>query len=86
MGDPNLQIREGGSSQKNFFGPFGPQFGLNIRARATHALLLDPLLKGQCKSPCPLQLLSNGYRQEKCDNYLLMSKEKLEFKFVLIRV
>ena len=65
-----------GWSKKKFFGPFGPQFGLNMRARASHALLLDPLLKGQCKSPCPLQLLSNGYRQEECDNCLLMSKGK----------
>ena len=66
----------GGGLKKNFFGPFGPQFGLNMRARASHALLLDPLLKGQCKSPCPLQLLSNGYRQEEWDNCLLMSKGK----------
>ena len=28
--DPDLQIRGGGRSQKNFFRPFGPQFGLKI--------------------------------------------------------
>ena len=38
---------------------------------------LDPLvLKGPFKSPCHQQLLSNEYRQEKCDNRLFMSKGK----------
>ena len=34
MPDPDLKIRSGGGgeqSRKNFFGPFGPQFGPKIR-------------------------------------------------------
>ena len=29
--DPVISGGEGGGLQKNFFGPFGPQFGLKIR-------------------------------------------------------
>ena len=73
---PSDKGGEGGGLKKILFWPFGPQFGLNIREGASQAPLLDLLLKGPCKSPCHLQLLSNGYRQEKCDNCLLMSKGK----------
>ena len=38
MPDPDLEIRGWGAGgpglQKNFFGPFGPQFGLIIRRRS----------------------------------------------------
>ena len=73
---PSDKGRGGGWSKNYIFRPFGPQFGLNIRAGASQGPLLDLPLKGPCKSPCYLQLLSNGYRQEKCDNCLLMSKAK----------
>ena len=34
MADPDLQIRGDARSQKNFFRPFGPQFGLKIMGEA----------------------------------------------------
>ena len=55
MPDPDLKIRgsghpdplirgEGIGLQKNFFRPFGPQFGLKIRGATPQAPLLDPPL------------------------------------------
>ena len=50
-GHPDTEIRGGPQSQKNFFRPFGPQFGLKIRggARAPRTLPLDPPLQGTNK-------------------------------------
>ena len=67
LADPDLQIRVGGSHldpeirggggrrlKKNFFRPFGPQFGLKIRGGGgSWASPLDPPLMPLCLSPIP---------------------------------
>ena len=43
--DPDFEISGGGAmSKKNFFQPFGPQFGLRIRGAGRWTPLLDPPL------------------------------------------
>ena len=82
VADPDLQVR-GRGSQKNFFQPFGHQFGLKIRGALPR---FPPLLhKGRVDCTCPGRI--RGYpRTSRSPNNFLQNFTALPFLCITLKL